>query len=320
MISRVILSATLLFTSVVAFAQTEEVILPSERKQLTIVTEPFTLYKGFFRVGTALQYAAFYKIFDADGARVPVSNSSGKTWASQVLLQYGFSDRFQVTTALPYQTQRVFLSYRVEAPGLNLFEQQKLEGHGSGLSDLWIGLDYQLLTETTNRPALKGMLTITVPTGAKNPVDTGDPAIFDMPVGAGHYSVDAAFSLRKIVYPYSWTAYVSYKLNMEGTKQFDLGGPEYAFKDGNLLTLSASHSIHMNEWLALTNEVYCFFSGTDIENGQELNDSAGWVTQYSPKISFQINRLRINQAIQLPLIGKLSSADPGFILVVQYVL
>jgi len=54
-------------------------------------------------------------------------------------------------------------------------------------------------------------------------------------------------------------------------------------------------------------------------NGQVIDDSSSWLVQYSPRLSFQIKRLRVNQAIQIPLFGRSSGADPGFILIVQYV-
>ncbi len=319
MIIRYAIATLMIFSSVVTFAQTEQEILPSERKQLTIITEPFTLYKGFFRGGVALQYSSLYKIFDAEGNRVPISNASGRTWVSQFIMQYGISDRLQIDVALPYVTQDLFLSYHGEAPGLDLFEQQKLEGQGSGLGDVWMGVDYQLLTETSTRPSFKGLLTVTLPTCAKNPVDTGDPEVFDITVGSGYYSLDAALSVRKITYPFSWSAYASYKMNSSGTKQYEVGGTDIDFKDGNLLTLSGSYNFHMNEWLALTHDIYYFHSGTDEEDGKQLEDTASWLVQYSPRLSFQINRLRVNQAIQIPLFGKMSGADPGFILIVQYV-
>ena len=305
--------------SVTIFGQTEQEMLPAERKQLTIITEPFTLYKGFFRAGLSFQYSALYKTFDANGKRVPVSNASGTTWASQILLQYGITDRFQITAALPYLNQDLSLSYRAEAPGLNFFGQQKLEGEGSGLSDIWLGLDYQLLTETITRPSLKAMLTVTIPSGEKNPVETSADEVFDIPVGSGYYSIDAAISLRKISYPYLYSAYVSYKMNLEGSKQFEQGQPEQTFKDGNMATVSGAFGFHMNEWLALINDVYYFYFATDQVDGQDVEDSDSWTVHYTPRLSFQIKRLRVNQAVQIPLFGNTAGADPGFILVVQYV-
>ena len=317
--SSILIAILIIIGSVKAFSQTEQEILPAERKQLTIVSEPFTLYKGFFRVGVTFQYSALYKTFDADGKRVPISNASGTSWASQLLLQYGITDRFMVTAALPYRNQNLALSYRAEAPGFNFFGQQKLEGEGSGLSDVWIGLDYQLLTETLSRPSLKVALTGTIPTGEANPVDTSNDELFDMPVGDGYYSIDVALSVRKVSYPFSYSGYVSYKYNLEASKQFDLGQPEQNFKDGAMVTASGAFSFNMNEWLALTNDVYYFYFATDQVEGQDVEDSQSWTVQYVPRLSFQIKRLRVNQAITIPILGKLAGADPGFILVIQYV-
>ena len=302
----------LLFGTAVSFAQTEEEVLPAERKQLTIITEPFTLYKGFFRAGVALQYSALYKIFDEEGNRVLISNASGRSWTSLLILQYGITDRIQVAADLPYQTQDLFLSFRAELPGEIV--QFKLEGSGSGIGDASIGVSYQLLTETITRPSVKVTATGIIPTGEKNPTE-----LTDFPVGSGHYALDVALSLRKISYPFSYSAFTSYKLNMSGAKQFDFGGPETSFNDGDLLTISAAFNFHMNEWLALTNDFYYFYSFADEENGQVVPDTKSWTVQYTPRLSFQIKRLRVNQVIQIPLFGKLSGADPGFILIVQYV-
>ncbi len=304
---------------ILGFAQSDQEILPSERKQMTIITEPYTLYQGFFRAGISVQYGALYKIFDSDGERVPISNASGKSWSTSFIAQYGVSDRLQVTLGLPYTQQDLFLSYRGEAPGIATFIQQKLEGKGSGLGDAWLGVDYQVITETDARPSIKGLFTITLPTGSKNPEELDDPELIDIPVGRGAMAYEAGISARKIIYPYSWTGYVSYKMNTEGSKSLAVGDPEITFNDGDLWTFSGSFNFHMNEWLALVNDAYFFISGQDEEDGVAIEDSSSWVFWYSPRLSFQIKRLRVNQTIQLPLAGKRSSADPGYIMVFQYV-
>ncbi|MEN8249331.1 MAG: transporter [Bacteroidota bacterium] len=310
----------LTFFTLLVKAQSEQEVLPAEKKNMTIITEPYTLYKGFFRTGMSFNYSALYKFFNDDGDKVPVSNASGRSWAAQLLLQYGINDRLQVTTGIPYMRQDLFLSYLGEAPGLGLFQQQKLEGNGSGLSDIWLGLDYQIMEATTTKPAIKLMFTGTFPTGAKNPVEMDDPDIMDIAVGAGHFSLEGGFAMRKINYPYSWTTYVTYKVNLEGEKQFYVDGPLTPFRDGNMLTVSGSFNFHMNEWLAITNDIYYFNIATDYEDGQAMDNTASWLVEYAPRLSFQIKRLRVNQSIQIPLIGKMAGADPGFILIVQYVL
>jgi hypothetical protein len=129
--------------------------------------------------------------------------------------------------------------------------------------------------------------------------------------------------MRKINYPFSYTAYIDYKYNLPGEKIMELGGNPVNYEDGDLLTISGSYNFHMNEWLAFTNDVYYFISFQDTEDDDTGNEiitkENGWVVQYAPRLSFQIKRLRVNQSIQIPLAGKLSGADPGFILIVQYV-
>lgn len=309
----------LFFLPVMLFAQTEQDLLPSEKKELTIITEPYTLYEGFFRVGFSLQYGALYKIYDEDGDKVPISNSSGRSWTSQLMGQYGISDRLQATIGIPYTNQELFLSYRGEAPGINTFTRQNLQGEGKGLGDIWMGADYQILTETVSRPSVKGLFTLTLPTGKKNPEQLDDPEIIDIPVGYGYMAYEIGMAARKINYPYSWTAYINYRIKSEGSKALNPGDPEISFKDGNLLTLSGSFNFHMNEWLALVNDVYFFKKGDNREAGVTIENSSSTTFLYSPRLSFQIKRLRLNQTVQVPLAGNTTSADPGYILIVQYV-
>lgn len=300
------------------FAQTEQNVLPTEKKQYTIITEPITLYKGFFRVGISANYAAFYKIFDEDSKKIPLSNASGRSSSFALHLQYGITDRLQVGLTVPQLSQDLFLSYRLHAPAFNTFQTVKLEGKGSGISDMFAEVDYQFIPQNSKGLAAKILFTVGLPTGQKNPKDTGNFEVLDIPVGAGHISTDLAISARKVTYPYSWSTYISYKLNLKGTKQVVVGGPEVSFNDGNLATISGAFNYHLNEWLAFTNDVYFFHIGRSTENRQYTAESASWLVQYTPRLSFQIQRLRVNQAVSVPLIGKLSSADPSFIFIVQY--
>jgi hypothetical protein len=114
-----VMGVLILVTCQYTKGQVQEQLTPAELKQKTIVTEPQTLYKGFFRAGMAFNYGTIDKIFTVDGDRESLpSNIWANSWFFQTYLMYGISDRLQVEVMLPYRFQQIYQSYEVEAPDL----------------------------------------------------------------------------------------------------------------------------------------------------------------------------------------------------------
>ena len=300
-------------------AQTEQQILPTELKKQTIITQPATLYKGFFRVGMSANYLFLNKIFNEDGDRESISNAFGKTWIAQAIFQYGVNDRLQVELSLPYINQTLFLSFLAQFPFDNSSQQIKFEQNGRGISDITMSGTYQLITENDSRPALTGRVTIFLPTGEKNPTNVQSPNEFDAPTGRGHLASEVTFNVRKTRYPFLFSGFVGYKFNFEGNKVIDVGEPSQDFRDGGFFNISGLVGYHVNEWMAIINDLNYNRVGKNQVNGFNIDSEAKWSVEYIPRLSFQIKQLRINQALTFPLWGKLSGADPGYIMVVQYV-
>ena len=55
--------------SVIAPAQVQEELSPTELKQTTAITQPITWNKGFLRVGTSIFFSPFDKFIDDDGKK-----------------------------------------------------------------------------------------------------------------------------------------------------------------------------------------------------------------------------------------------------------
>jgi hypothetical protein len=312
-------SILFLVSVVHVMAQVQEQLTPTELKQKTIVTEPQTLYKGFFRAGVAFNYGTIDKIFTLEGKRESLaSNIWANSWFVQSFLMYGISDRFQVEVIIPYRFQQIYQSFRIEAPDYDLVETQRWKTKSTGLSDLSIMAAYQLIPEKNVTPSQTLFVTANLPTGEKNFTNIKNQREFSPPAGAGEASLVAVYRLRKVSYPFAYSAFVSYQHFFGGSKLLDpLDTQEKPFRSGSNYSVGGYINFHLNEWIAIRNSGDYFFSVRDEYDGvQEENDS--WGIQYYPGLSFQLKQFRVDQAVNVPITGKLASADPSYFIIVQY--
>ncbi len=305
-----------------ALGQTESQIIPTEKKQLTIVTEPASLYKGFFRAGVIGSYFVVDKYFDEDGNRNYFPESTwARSWSMYLMAQYGITDRLQFDLMLPYQNEAWYYSQLIIAPGLDTDLDQSWNLRGNGLSDMSMYLRYQLLQENETFPSITGEIGITLPTGRKNPTDIKDDYDYKLPTGTGEASTNFRLLARKIMYPYSFKFYVDYTYSMGGTKLFNsYDTEELSFKSGSRIDFGGSVDILLNEWIALTNELNYFSYGKDEIDEviqEDITSPSGF--SYEGRLVFQIKQFRIGEAIRVPLKAKNTGADPLYVMIIQYV-
>ena len=300
-------------------AQVQEELTPMELKQTTVVTQPATLKKGFLRVGTAISFSALDKFFDDSAEkRFFPDNIWAKSLSYQFAFQYGISDRLQATFAVPFRSEFVSQSLKFEIPLARVDSVSSWKIKGNGLSDIQLGMIYQLIPEGQLRRAVLITGIVTLPTGRKDPEDVVDEQNYTLPTGSGEASLDLDMTWRKVQYPFSYEASVGYNVKFGGTKVFSVGEDPMSFKSGNLLSLRGAYNFHLNEWLAFQNDLFYFSFGNDELDGQE-DDQRRWTIQYIPRLSFQVKRIRINQAVNFVVKGRNSGADPSYTMVLQYV-
>ena len=100
-----------------ANSQVMEQLSPQQKKQLTVVTEPFTMYKGFLRAGLSTNVMFQDKNFGASGQKLNYeTNSSTFIQATILTLRYGITDRLEVEGMLPLSNGRVSGTYLQEIP------------------------------------------------------------------------------------------------------------------------------------------------------------------------------------------------------------
>ena len=315
-------SIVLLVISTMANGQTEQQVLPSELKEQTVITEPSTLRKGFFRTAFFGSYSFIDQILDNSGEKSYAlgTNVWARIWSYQLMLEYGITDRLQVSVWPEFVNKKFFYSdeYHSGATTETAYAKQSAVGFG----DMAIGVDFQILTETDSRPSLVAKTTFTIPTGQKNPTEVKDWKDFKVPTGSGEFVLGLDLNLRKIFYPYSVTFYAGYAYHFEGEKIFFPDYPEdekIRFKSGDRLDVGGSFNFHLNDWIALQNQVF-FFHWTPnkiFADPTETGNNA-WALNYQPVLNFQIRRFRLFEVVSIPVMGRNFGADPQYILGLLY--
>jgi hypothetical protein len=303
-----------------ARGQNEDMFIPSELKQLTTVTEPSTLQQGFLRIGTSWQYAGFKRIFDENAKRLFVPGSSiARASAFDFSFQYGITDRMQVNVDIPYMMDLTQSSILLDDPLFRAKKQFDFQRKGNGLGDVSTGIYYQLLKEKDQLPSITIRATTMLPTGRKNASNfSTDSLIYDSPTGSGEASLALDIQARKIVYPYSFTFYSGIDFGFGGNKIIDPGSESMSFRSGNIYYVAGGVNFHLNDWICMTNDLYFTHIGPETINNIRGDDSK-WQLNLIPYIHFQVKQMRLVQGIFVPLKGKLISADPSYVFIVQYV-
>jgi hypothetical protein len=319
---RIIIIYLLILLTSSAFSQTEKLLVPSDLKQQTIITEPVTLHKGFFRAGLLLDYRVADRYFDNSGDKQYYYNSSwGSKSAYGITLQYGITDRLQVDLISEFMNTLQETQNIEEDPATNTTVVTVDKQRGIGLGDSHLALKYQIIAEKERKFSLSGRLKATFPTGAKNPRNIKSENQYDLPVGDGTYALGLNLSARIITYPYSFSGYLTYTYNFTGEKIFNtVDQTEKQFKLGNLLETGLSWNIHLNEWIVLGNEVN-FYNEEEgqIEKAPSALMPASWALSYEPSLIFQVYRFRLGESVKIPVLGKNVPADPLFVLMAQYI-
>jgi hypothetical protein len=301
-----------------AYGQTEKYLLPTETKQQTIITEPATLQKGFFRTGIMFTYAFVDKIFDENNEKIsPFESVTAQSRSVTAIAQYGLTDRFQINLRAPYISDKLNSSSIEEWPGVDSVISYHWQQDAKGLGDIELEVFYQVLTEKQLRPSVTLRTNFRFNTGEKNPTNVRDKNNFDAPPGSGEPRLSVDVHLRKIIYPYSFTFTAEYDYYFGGKKVITAGEEEQSFKTGNNLIFMGSANFHVNEWIALVND-FKYFYGWQDENVGETIIPKKWAFIYHPYLYFQIKRFRLAQSVEIPVKGCAYTADPQYILILQY--
>ena len=317
-----VLIIAFLLNSVIVSGQMEKLLVPTDLKQQTIVTEPITLRKGYIRPGVAMSYGFVDKYFNSKGKREYYPESSFE--ASYFLLfmvDYGLTDRIQIEAQTEYNNTVQVLNSKLVWPELDTNALSHYHNKGKGIGDSYLGVKYLLVKEADNRPSLSGEVQLTIPTGRKNPANVKSMQEFDPPTGYGCFDLDFTVRTKYIRYPYSLTGYVDYIYAFAGSKKINATDPgETKFKYGNRIEAGAGFDFQVNDWIAMAHDIVYENTGKGkIEYASPQAIDASWAISYEVRLIFQVKRFRIGEGVRVPLKGKTIGADPQYVILTSYV-
>lgn len=319
---RIIIISYLVLSTYLVHGQTEKLIVPSDLKQQTVVTEPLSIQKGFFRAGTLINYRVADRLFTDEGVKEYYRNTSWGSKASYgIIFQYGLTNRLQFDIVTEYlnNKQEVRKENVNTSTNTTVITSEKQKGLGFG--DSHLSLKYQLLTERNGRTGIAIHTTLTIPTGEKNPTNIKSENQYDLPVGDGTYAISMSLNGRKVLYPYSFEGYCSFTHNFTGEKKLtSVALTETSFRMGNVVEAGVTVNLHLNEWIVLGNEVNFYHEQQGIINDTPSSlIPESWALSYEPGLIFQVHRFRLGESVRIPVKGRNVPADPLFLLSAQYV-
>lgn len=321
------LSGLLIMNSVWIFAQVQEQLSPEERKQLTKITEPVTLYKGFLRSRVSAFYYSFDKNFDPDGNRVTYPSISGNGLGLFIMAQYGITDRLEVEANMVYQSGSVESSYAYQDPYSGNQGTGQYTTNYTGMNDLLITARYQLLQDKPGKPAVVLGLSANLPTGksaVSNFNEDGDTRNYNAAIAKGEFGLSPELRIRKILYPFSLEFGAGYSFFFGADKVLQPGGSPQKVVSGSEFLIRPQVNFHLNDWVSISNYVDYYQALKDKFEGEDYFGSHNseydqWTIRYYPGITFQVKRLRIEQAVQIPLAGRTVTADPTYFFAIDYI-
>ncbi len=311
----------LLILSDIAYSQEEDKLLIAEIKQSTVITQPATLNKGFFLLGSVFTYTTSNKVFSTKGKKeYEIGNGWGKYSTEYLHFQYGLTNRIELAFVLPYKIITLSYSTISEIPIIDTSLITKVKLQGNGIGDIEFGIYYQIIKGSKTKPSLVSKLSATFPTGEKNPTNIKGRLEYDLPTGSGEATLALELIYRKITYPYSYSFYGLFKYSFGGEKVMVPYENPVSFKSGNYYNAGGNFNFLLNDWIALQNDLIFFYQRNNRFFGETSNTE---ITQYAlfyyPNISFQFKKFRLVQGVLIPLYGNTTTADPQYNIDLQYI-
>lgn len=300
--------------------QNQQELTPLEKKQLTPLMEPATLYKGFFRPVISSAYTRLDKIIDDDGNRFYAGNAAGYTFTTSLSLLYGISDRLTVSLDIPYYFYSFSGNTRVESILLEQFVNNEYDRAGGGLSDISLGFYYRFIDETASIPSFRLFVNTTFPTGQKNPTEAKNNDEFKEPTGDGQFEIYNELQIRKITFPFTYEFFAFYQFESGGEKipAFDpTDDDELPFEGGNSWGVALKGGTHLNDWLTVSTAIQYVRrkAPTFVEDDIEVISKE---LQVIPAILFQLKRFRLSQNMVFGIWGRNTGLNPSYSVSVAY--
>jgi hypothetical protein len=290
----------------------EQLVLPTDLKTETRITEPLTLRKGFSKIEMNYNYFNFQNYIDADGNRIYENKgfSGASSWEQSVntLLHYGINNNLEVGLSIKYGYGSLQIPYTAELVPDNQVVSLTKQYIQQGFGDLMIHASYQFVNKTN---WLVGTtVTQSFPTGSTEETITVDQYKETVTSGFGrnNYSTVVGFLAKRIHYPY----FIQIMHN---------SGITYGDADvdhGSFHAFEAQSGVLLNDWFSLSASLNYILKLKDYYKDYDQYGPDAKNASASFLVTQQLKRFRIEERIDFPFWARNSYADPLYSVFLSY--
>jgi len=294
------------------FAQTENQLTVSEIRQQTILNEPLTLQKGYFRIETQLNYLSFSTDwYNNNWKKVTNYGYLSNNIVAPFALSYGITNNIELNISSSYKYSKTYKSY-------NTYDYYRIAQYlhdttniSNGFADISISTIYQIVNENQKYPLMGIELLLNIPYGKKESTLSNDSTTIYEAVSQGDYDLGIGYLIKKVFYPFSISSGIGYVYRFPIDLELDYSNNiRTHVKYGDYLNFNMTLNYMPCDWIDLGNTISCTYNGKPQYTINNYSYS-GVVTAYSqwnPFITFQIKNIRLSQGLYIYIIGKNTNA------------
>jgi hypothetical protein len=309
---RILLYIALIIITTKIAGQTEKQLAVSEIRQQTVVNEPLTLQKGYFKVSSQFNYSVFStERYNNNWEKEPVYGYLSNSFIIPFSVNYGLTNSLELNIYSNYKYGKTSSSYKsidyTNLENSTKFEHTKVT---NGLTELSLGLRYILFKNKTSTPLMGVTCYFSMPIGKTEPTSSDNGKTINEATSAGCYELGAGVLVKKVFYPFSVSGTLSYahsfpadlKLNYDDTEKTQI-------KYGDWVNCNAVLNYMVSDWISIGNSLNYTYNGPqEINNIKE--DYTIQYLKYSPSLTFQIKNIRLTQGVSFYLAAKNANTNP----------
>lgn len=292
-------------------AQTEKQLSVSEIRQQTVLTEPLTLQKGYFKANAQFSYLVFStSYYDGNWKKVPNYGYMSNSFAIPFSVNYGITNNLEMNISSNYEYEKVSESYKsIDYTKLTSNEQERNK-ITNGFNDISFGLSYSFFKGKTNLPEMEVGSYFTLPYGKTEPTSSDSGKTIYDATSFGCYELGLGYLVKKVFYPFSVSGSILYSYSFSSDvklKYYDTAKSHV--KHGDMLKSSIVFNYMLCDWISIGNSISYTWNGADeINNVKQAYNPVSY--QYTPSLTFQIRNFRLTQGVSFYLAAKNCNTAP----------
>ncbi len=309
---RIILYIALTLSALPIMAQTEKQLTVSEIRQQTVLNEPLTLQKGYFKAISQFNYIVFStERYNNNWEKVPSYGYLSNSFIVPFSISYGLSNNLQINISTGYEYRKASSGHKsIDYYSLKYSDDFKRSTIENGFHDISIGATYKINEKKNNRPIVGAIVYFTKPIGKAEPSSSDNGKTIYGATSAGCYEIGGGVLVKKVVYPFSVSGILSYsysfptdlKLNYNDTIKTHL-------KYGDVLNCNANLNYMVCDWISIGNSLSYTYNEPGEINGIKADYNTVYL-KYAPSLTFQIKNVRLTQGISFYLTAKNANTNP----------